>query len=230
MLQEILEQSLTQKYPIGMRHAEGDRTFRYSLAAGDITAMKAAHQGAAPTEVNTAAVEYAAGTYEVTILDTTVRAINYYRDGYIWIMVAGDYRMYKIKSSAAGAGVSVALTLAEALVVTVPASTWCTAWPNLYSGVLGTTTGFMSMICVALIDITSAYYFWGQTWGPCFGTSMGVIPGLTSGQRDVFFNSDGALIAGDDMSLDTTVMQRAGFIISNTTGGGDQFYMLQLSP
>ncbi len=231
MLQGILEQSAVQKYPLGMRYTEGDRVFRYCKAGGALTAMKAGHQGHVATEVYTKAVEYAAGSYQVAILDTDGgHGVDYYKDGYIWIMVAGNYRMYKIKSSTASDGVSVTLTLYEALVVTVPASTWTTAWPNIYSNVVGDASTKMSNVCVPLIDVDSGKYFWGQTWGPCFGTAFNVVPGVNDNQREVYFNIDGALMAGDDLSLDTTVRQRAGFIITNTTPGGDQFYMLQLAP
>jgi hypothetical protein len=233
MLQGILEQSAVQKYPIGFRHADGDRVFHYSKAGGDLTAMKAGHQGHVAFEGNTRAVVYAAGTYEVAILDGDAsHGVDYYKNGYIWIMdlVTGIFRMHKIKSSTASNSTYVTLTLYEALTHEVGASTWTTAWPCIYSNVLPDASTKMSNVCVPLIPVTSSYYFWGQTWGPCFGTAFNVVPGLNDNQREVYFNIDGALMAGDDLSLDTTVRQRAGFILTNTTPGGDQFYMLQLAP
>ena len=235
MLQGILEQS-TQKYPIGMRYAEGDRVFRYCKTGGDLVAMKAAHNDTGPTECNTAAVEYAAGTYQVTILDIVAHPADYYKDGYIWIMdlVSGIYRMHKIKSSTAGDSVSITLTLYEALTLVVGASTWITAWPNIYSNVVATASSFMSNVCVPLIPVTSGKYFWGQTWGPCFGTVMGTVPGREANQREVYFHTDGALLTGVETSLDSVLHQRAGYLITNTEPGGagygDQFYMLQLAP
>lgn len=236
-LQDVHEQSGVQNYDIGTRLVMDDRVFRYCKAGTNLVAMKAGHCGNLPTECNTAAVEYAAGTFEVTILDTTVRVKDYYKEGYIWIMTAGAYQLYRIKSSEAGAGVSVKLTLYEALKTKVPASTWTTSWPNVYSNILGTTSGFMSNVVVALMAITSGNYFWGQTWGPCFGTVFNNVPGRASGDRELYFNTDGALKSSKDVDFGTAgnaIPQRAGFLITNTTPGGagygDQFYMLQLSP
>lgn len=236
--QGILEQSSVQKFPIGTRYADGDRVFRYCKAGGDITeAMKAGFCGNLPIEVYTRAVAYAKGTFKVAILDTdTDHGVDYYANGYLWIqdLITLVHRMHKIKSSTASAGGFVTLTLYEALTLEVPVSSWITAWPNIYSNVLFADSEFMSMICVPLILVTSGNYFWGQTWGPCFGTPFGVTPGYTSRQRDIYFNVDGALMAGDDLDMETTVRQRAGFLITNTSPGGegygDQFYMLQLAP
>jgi len=236
-LQDIHEQSAVQNYDIGTRLVLDDRVFRYCKAGGDLVAMKAGHNGNGPTECNSAAAEYAAGTFEVTILDTTARVKDYYKNGYLWIMTAAAYQLYRIKSSAVGAGVSVKLTLYEALKTKVPASTWCTAWPNIYSNILGTTSGRMSNVIVSLIPVTSGYYFWGQTWGPCFGTAFNTVPGRNDNDRELFFNTDGALMSSKDVdwTAGNPLPQRAGFLITNTSPwngeeGGDQLYMLQLSP
>lgn len=238
-LPDVLVQDSTQNYPIGTKYVEDDRVFRYCKAGSALTAMKAAHQGAKPSEFNTDANPYAIGATVITILDTgsaSNRPVNYYAGGYLWIMdteTGGAFRMHRILSSTVGNGTSIALTLETGLKIAVVATEWITAWPSIYSNILGTTSTKMSMVCVALIPVTSGRWFWGQTWGPCFGTSYNIVPGVDANQRDVFFNTDGALKAGDDMDFGTSgnpVFQRAGFILTNTTDGGDQFYMLQLSP
>lgn len=239
-LPDVLVWDTAQKYPVGTKLVDGDRVFRYCKAGSGITAMKAGHQGAKPSEFNTEAVIHAAGATKITILDTgsaSNRPVNYYAGGYLWIMdlISGIYMMHRILSSTVGNTVSITLTLETGLksavaLAEVGKGVWITAWPNIYSKILGTTSTKMSNVVVALIPVTSGKWFWGQTWGPCFGTSFNVVPGLNANQREVYFNSDGALMAGDDLSLDTTVRQRAGFILTNTTDGGDQLYMLQLSP
>jgi len=98
----------------------------------------------------------------------------------------------------------------------------------------------MSNVVVPLISVTSGSYFWGQTWGPCFGVQTSTKPGLASGDREIYFGADGALITGVDVHTAGGNAQRAGFLITNTSpwekdgggaeAGGDQFYMLQLSP
>lgn len=236
-LQQIHEESETQNYDIGTRLVVDERSFRYSKAGTAIVAMMAGHCGNLPTECNTHAVASLIDTYEVTILDTTPRVVDYYAGGYIWIMnlVSGVYEMLKIKASAISAGTSIMLTLHEPLRATVPASTWITAWPGVYSNILGTTSEFMAQVVVSLRPVQSGFYFWGQTWGPCFGTVVSTVPGRDAYNRELFFNIDGGLITGIDASVKTNGhYQRAGFLITNTTPGGegygDQLYMLQLSP
>jgi len=231
--QKIHEESTTQNYDIGTRWQIDDRVFRYCKAGEALTAMKAGFCGNAPTEVNSAAEAYAIGDTEITILDTNVRVADYYKNGYIWIMKSGAYQFHKIKSSTAGAGVSVTLTLWEPLSVAIGASTFVTAWPSIYSNILGSNSGYMSNAAIPLIAVTSGYYFWGQTWGPCFGTVFNEVPGAASGDRELYFNIDGALKSSKDVDFGTAgnaIPQRAGFLLTNTTGGGDQWYMLQLSP
>lgn len=234
--QSPYEQSAVQHFPIGTRLQLHDRTFYYCKAAGTTAvAMKAGHNSISDLGVNTDAVEYAAGVKEIVVLDTNTRAANYYQNGYVWVMnlTSGVYQMLKIKSSdaAAAADNKVTIQLYDPLPFTIPASTFVTIWPNPFSAITFTTTGYQSMVCVPLIPVTTDYYFWGQTWGPCFGTAMSSVPGATSGNRDLYFNTDGALIAGEDTVLETSVPQRAGFLITATSSGsGDQFYMLQITP
>ena len=236
-IQQIQEESLTQNYDIGTRLVVDDRVFRYCKAGTALVAMMAGHCGGLPTEVNTHAAASLAGTYEVTILDTTVRVADYYAGGYLWVMnlVTSVYEMLRIKSSGVGAGVSVKLTLCEALAVDIPLTTWVTAWPNIYSNILGGNSSFMAQIAIALRPVQSGYYFWGQTWGPCFGTVVSTVPGRDAGNREIYYNIDGGLITGADAAVKTNGLgQRGGFLITNTTPGGagygDQLYMLQLSP
>jgi len=233
--QGVYEQSAIQHFPIGTRLQLHDRTFYYCKAAGTTAvAMKAGHNSVADLGVNTDAVDYAAGETEIVVLDTNTRAANYYQNGYVWVMnlVSGVYQMLKIKSSdaAAAADNKVTIQLYDPLPFAIPASTFVTIWPNPFSAITFTTSAYSAMMCVPLIPVTDTYYFWGQTWGPCFGTAMSAIPGAASADREVYFNGDGALIAGVDTVLETQVPQRAGFIITMTSGGGDQFYMLQITP
>ena len=231
--QGIYEQSITQNYPIGTRIQLQDRTFHYAqgAAVGLAVAMKAGHNDSVECSVNTAAVAYAAGVKTIVVLDTDTRAAHYYQNGYVWVMnlVSGVYQFLKIKDSdiAAAADNQVTLHLYDPLPFAIPASTWTTIHRNPYACVSFTTTNKMTMVGVPLIPVTANYYFWIQTWGPCFGTAMSAIPGAAANDRDIYFNSDGALINGLAATLG---MQRAGFLLPNTTSGGDQFYQLQLAP
>lgn len=256
-LQDVHEVSTVQNYDIGTRLVMDDRVFRYCKAGGDIVALKAGHCGVMPREGNCDGVDYPAGSFTITIpmnengaKFTEEKVANYWKEGYIWIQTAPQ-QLIRIKSSSiAAAGITVlvggfvTLTLYEALKVKVLGSgvgtdRWITAWANIYSDILPTHSARMSNVVVPLISVTSGKYFWGQTWGPCFGTVVATIPGRADGDREVYYNIDGALVTGADITA-TGLAQRAGFIITNTSPwtnaggnpelGGDQLYMLQLSP
>lgn len=256
--QDIHEQSVTQNFDIGTRLVQDDRVFRYSKAGAQLFALIEGHCGNFPREGASDAVIYAAGTYQVTI-PMNVNADHYseevvedyWKNGYIWIMqhpiVTGGGQFYRILSSSAAVAGFVTLTLAEPLVEQVGASCWITAWANIYSDILGGADVRMSSVCIPLIPVTSGNWFWGQTWGPIFNHS-GQSPGRKDMDREVYFHP-GVHLLGQrgitpgsevDFTLDNPIPQRAGFLITNTNEwtdpasgtelGGDQLYMLQLSP
>lgn len=229
--QSVYEQSVTQNFPIGTRLQLHDRTFYYAKAGGTTAvAMKAGHNNTAESAYNTAAVEHTAGTKFIEILDTNSRAAHYFQNGYVWIMGATIFQLLKIKDNALGDGTSVTIELYDPLPTTVPASTFTCCHRNPYADIVFTNSEFMAMVGVPLIPVTTGYYFWIQTWGPCFGTAQSALPGALAADREVYYGTDGALMAGQDVDALNIMRQRAGFILSNTTGGGDQFYMLQIAP
>lgn len=257
--QDIYEQSLTQNFDVGTRRVVDDRVFRYCKAGDTLVALFGGRCTNFPREGSTDAVEYAAGTYQITIPMNpngvnyvAEQVANYWKDGYIWIMqwpiVTGVGQMYRIRSSAAAVSGFVTLTLYEALKTTVAASTWITAWPNVYQGIKTAASVRMSVVCIPLIPVTSGYYFWGQTWGPIFMAS-GQSPGRNDYDRDLYFHpmpltpGQQGVVCGSSLDFSTLgnkIPQRAGFIITNTSAwtnadgnpelGGDQFFMLQISP
>lgn len=259
-IQEIHEQSATQKYSIGTRMVLDDRVFRYCQAKTALDAFLGGRADIWPREGNGDAVAYEAGDTEVTIpmndngtdyaLETVV---NYWDEGFYWAGISTPTvgQMHRIKSSAVATttgritsitGGYVTATLYEPLAYAIPASTWTTSWVNPYKTCSHTHSGKMSVVCQPLLDITIAYYFWGQTWGPCFGQLNSTAIGRNSGDREVYFMSDGSLASSRDVTYSTgsSHYQRAGFVITNTAAwtnagdgaeaGGDQFYMLQISP
>jgi len=229
------EESATQKFPIGTRLQIDDRVYRYCHADSALLAIMAGHNSISDLGVNTAAVIHYAGAVEISILDLAVRDANYYENGYLWIMnmTTTAYIIYKIKSSLAAADADnhVHLTLWDPLAQNVPASTFVTVWPNIYAHITKTDTFFRTVVCIPQIPVQNGYYFWGQTWGPCFGIPQGGAPGAIMKNRDIYFGADGCLIAGEETVLETCVPQRAGTLLTATSNGsGDQFYMLQLTP
>lgn len=260
--QHIHEESETQNYTIGTRMVMDDRVFRYCQAKEALEAMLGGRADVMPREGAGDAVAYAVGDYEVTIPmnalgdagDYVLEQVeDYWAEGYYWNGTGSSAlgQLHRIKSSAAATttgritsltGGFVTATLYDPIDTLIAASAWQTSWVNPYKTCKHEHSGKMSVICQPLIDVTIAYYFWGQTWGPCFGQQYSSKIGLTSGDRMVYYKSDGSLSAGVDTSYTTGSAheQQAGFLITNTSpwtaagggseGGGDQFYMLQLSP
>ena len=253
-VQDIHEESELQKYDIGTRLVVDDRVFRYCQAKEALDPLLGARADVMPREGSMDAVAYLVGETEITIPmndngpDYVAEQVaDYWKEGYIWIQTG--MQLHRIKSSAAATttgritsvtGGFVTLTLYEALKTAVGASAWITAWVNPYKVCKHEHSHKMSIIAVPLLSVTINYYFWGQTWGPCFGQQMSTKPGLADGDREVYFYHDGSLLTGVDVHTAGGNAQRAGFIITNTEpwtnagdgseGGGDQFYMLQISP
>lgn len=230
-LQDIHEESELQNYDIGTRLVLDDRVFRYAHAGDTLKSMMGGLSQCDSVMVNTAATIYKAGTYKVTILDTTPRAADYYKGGYVWIMKfphepTGLGQLYRIKSSAYSAGTSVELTLWEALGFDVPASNWTETLVNIYSDVVPNIDKVKSLVVQNLMPITSGFYFWGQTWGPCF-FQCGLDPGSKDDDREVYFVSASyGIKPGSEVvfTVGTPIPQRIGFLLNSN------WVMLQLSP
>lgn len=248
--QDIHETSTTQNYDIGTRLVMDDRVFRYCRAKGALVPLKGGCGDIMPREGNTDAEVYAVGEYEITIpvnangKDNALEIVaDYWNEGYIWIQVSpAPGQMHRIKSSAAASGGFITLTLYEALKVEVPASTWITAWANPYNNLIVPSGGKLSIAAMPLVVVAAGSYFWGQTWGPCFGQLNGGAMGRTANDRTLYFQSDGSVRCGASTNFTNGQphTQQAGWLITNTQAwqnaggsaelGGDQFYMLSLSP
>ncbi len=248
--QDVHEVSTVQNYDIGTRLVMDDRTFRYCKAKVALVPLKGGCGDVMPREGETDAVAYEAGSFTITIpenpngKDEAAEAVaGYWNEGFIWIQVSpAPGQMHRIKSSAAASGGFITLTLYEALKVRVPASTWITAWANPYGLLIPPSGGKLSIVAEPLVAVPQNSFFWGQTYGPIFGQLNGGAMGRTANDRTLYFQSDGSVRCGASTNFTNGQPhpQRAGFLITNTEAwenaggdpeaGGDQFYMLQLSP
>jgi len=257
-LQDIHEESATQKYSIGTRMVMDDRVFRYCYAKGALNAFKGGAADVMPREGAGDAVAYEVGDTVVSIPMnqygddyTAEKVAGYWDEGYYWSGVSTPTvgMLHRIKSSAVAAagttvltGGFVQATLYEALKYAIPSATWQTSWVNPYKVIKAKASGRQSIICQPLRNITAERYFWGQTWGPCFGQQHATKLGLADGDRMCYYKSDGSLCSSKDVTYTSGAVheQCAGFLITCTRAwtnmgnvaeaGGDQFYMLQLSP
>lgn len=180
--QKWYEQSYTQKYVLGTTLRHYDRVFKYAkagaanLVAGNVL-QSAAKMGATTTEQ----IEIATGTagavgdnFLYVTAGTTNQAANTFKDGYIILNKAGGSSStigyaYRIKSHGLlTQGTACKVYLYDPIVAVVDADAEVCVAANIYKGVIQSpvTTPTGSIVGIAPIAVTAAYYFWCQTWGP----------------------------------------------------------------
>jgi len=244
MKQGIFEESSSQLYPIGMQLREQGslkRLFRYSKAAAAITCLARGVvnsnycPGATDHEDENGfegvlQAEAAIGQMYVDLADTANRAVNYYQGGQFVAYGTTIFHQHYIVKSDAGDGSKVRIYLSAPIVKEkITTSMGVTAYLNPYSAVANTDSGrYDSFVGVNLIPVTSGYYFWLQTAGPCIITPM-VYFGDSIAERDCYFHMDGTITIAATADPSTYSPQRAGYLLSKTVSGyGDLWMMLQL--
>lgn len=246
MKQGILDVSTTQLYDVGKRIALDERVFRYCKAGhsyvggfrgwgnGNITVI---HDVLLPAEVP-------AGSTSLLVTDATGAAAHDYKDGWLLCHRAAGYvnQMYRIKDN------DVTVTGVTRIYLYRPTKYIMTAGfdvcveKNIYSKCMrigidaagGAVPDWRTAVCVPWIDLTLGDYFWGQTWGPCWGFYAVAEPGVTQYRRDLYFASDGALLTADELvgaGYGNYGARHAGTLLPETTVvNGSCFYMLELAP
>ena len=178
--QDIYAENVTQQLPLGTRLVLGDRVFRYASAGAALDQgylLESAALGGATTTAQidlTIVTALVAGDTTVNVTTkTTAQAKNLFAEGYLSIVsdtnTNGAGVAYKIKSHpAADVGGNCLITLYDPIVKAVTTGCAASLHANMYKSVKQTaaSTAVGMPIGVSLIDVTSAYYFWAQTWGP----------------------------------------------------------------
>lgn len=178
--QGIYEESSTAKHKMGDRLQLGDRTFHYALAGEAHSAgflqEQAAFGGAGTTLQNTQAVAVAAPIGSTKIYTTalsTAQSAAVFDDGYMGIWdatTAGMCYLYRIKTNIALAttGTTSYVELYDGVHIALTTSDQVSLIANPYKSlVVAAATAVGRAMGVPPISVTSAYYYWLQTWGPC---------------------------------------------------------------
>jgi hypothetical protein len=237
--QVIYEDSATQKFDIGTRRQEYNRTFRYTKAGAALAGLGrllcnmnyapgvTGHEDEDGFEgvLNTAA---SIGDTYLDIADTNVRAANYYQGGMIIVFGTTVFHQYYIVASAAGTGAYVRCYLDKAVYEEdITVAMGVTAYLSQYSSVRqvgGVQAGFEAAVGLNLVPVASGSYFWMQTRGPAWVTPTGVTwPGSAANLRAVYMNNaDGTLQPGT-VSDPSSGYQYIGWLISATGGTGSDY-------
>lgn len=250
MLQDVLAQSVSPVYPIGMKLAKDNRMFRYSQAtqALDGLARLVINSNYAPGVTGhtnedgfEGAIGFAAsiGDTYIDIADTAARAANFYQGGMVIVYGTTIFHQHYIVKSDAGDGSKVRLYLETPLAVEdITIAMGCTAYRSIYSAVKktgSTQVGFEPFVGVNLIPVTINYYFWLLTAGHCIITPTGVTwPGSDSNLRAVYANPADGTIQPATVSDPSSGYQYIGDLAQCTGGSGadygDLYINLRLDP
>ena len=231
--QDIYTQSATQNFRQGTRMAIDDRVFHYGYSGEALIRMMGAYnhdQWPINAALLTAAV---IGQATITVPEATCIA-DEYAGGSI-VLFTGVLQERRIIGNDASDGTEAILYLDGAWELGAVIGTWVTGYRSIYANIQAPPApnpDYMSFVCVPRINVLINRWFWGQTWGPCYGVADSTVPGSTANARDVYFATSGNLLAaGAGVGFAAYGHQRAGYLIPRCTfGNGDQHYMLQLQP
>lgn len=179
----IRAQSATKIHPLGTRgYTRDGRVFRYAQAAAAVTGGRLCQARAAGTWSDDQNFDssYAAGTTKVVMQVVSTGApssedsTGYWTDGYLLVNDGtGEGQLTLIKqfrgwTTGSTGGLSATCYLYDdGLKQAVSTGTECGLNLNPYAKVVMHPKAQTAVpVGIAPIDVTSAYYFWLQTWGP----------------------------------------------------------------
>jgi len=245
--QTVHEQSATQKYPIGTIYEPFGKRWRYCLAAEDITIARRGCPALIYNPWKAGAPQFGADGTTVTgnagepwVIATfgadydVAKAVDVLQGGLLTLYLAAPRDDEIFEYTILGNDASYEATLADdrcKIYIDPPLSEDMTAVaadgiPSPYSavGASGSGTTTRSFVVVPEIQVTTGYYFWGQTRGPAWVTpSAGW---QTANYRDCCFHTNGTIIP----HLDSTgvAKQRCGYLLADCVDADDAHIMLML--
>lgn len=231
--QEIYEESAgtTANYRIGTRRVQDERTFHY-MRADATYGVTAPFWSCADTrkykvddsEDTIEGVTVGTGVaadLTLTTLDGGDHTVDFFEGGWAVLTVVSIIRMLRIRSSTATATApagSVTLTLWDPLGMAVPEGSQLQVFPSRYSAVAsshpgsGWNDGKSVKVCMPIMPVTPLHYFWGQTWGPCYGIPSEAFP-RGQYEMDLVFSGDGSIKLRPLHSANN-INQHAGYRLS----------------
>ncbi|GAG08187.1 unnamed protein product, partial [marine sediment metagenome] len=243
-LPNVYSESSTQLYDIGTKFVDGERVFHYAYAGGELPTLRGVvgylcrtdnSQDSYDTSQD-AGVGTVANPFKFDGGSADTPAANLWAGQYIVIYAGaalGNITMRIVSHLAAehDSPYTIAAVLDQPTPIAVAGDTDCDIFPSRYADIRNgqdLAAGYYPFLGVSLIQTTSTYYFWLQTWGPCFITHKNADEiGDNQNWRQVVFNTDGSLEALHETTARTTSQQIAGYTFA-TTGSGSEWTMLML--
>ena len=196
ILDDIYDESSTQKCPLGTRMAWADgRIYKYFQNGGSALAASKLFQ---TTVLSTGwdnsvkpAAAYSAGVTQIgcsatagtSVVDTNIE-VTACVDGFIGIRTgAGQCYQYQIKShTAISSNSAFTMNLYDPIKVALGSTASCCLIRNPYKDVIvAPTTATGAVAGVSVMVVTANYYSWGQTWGLGLGYSDTTYPVAAGG-------------------------------------------------
>jgi len=239
--QTVHEQSLTQKYPIGTIYEAFGKRWRYSRAAANITIARRGCPNISQNPWDDGGYSFgcddcfATGILGENYVDVTLggdydieRTVDVFQGGILTAYPAAPRDDEIFQYHILGNDLShTANTIVRIYLDPPPQEAWVAVpvdgmpSPYMNVGASGSVGVQSSVIVVPEIQVTSGYYFWGQTRGPAWVTPSAGFN--TASVRECEFHTNGCIIAGAGVAL-----QRAGYLLAENSDADDAHIMLML--
>ncbi len=228
-----------RKHILGTRYRIGDRVYKYGRGGAAIVPRYGAKNFGPYRNIGGGVVSARSiGDMWIDILlDATEGGADWFGTknnmvGGMVVMATGDPEMMRhITGHEKGANAAtIKIYLDGPLIRAVSATQMCEVIQNPYYNLQQVNQNFSSVMGMPTAKVASASYGWMQTWGGCW-----IVPALPVADealwREVYFGGDGSIMGSEDATAETG-LQRAGFVIDNTSPGSDNppFIFLQISP
>jgi len=205
--QDYDEESETKHFTIGSRIRVDDRVYYYSQAVAAI--LYPYHYRLAVSTDQILAINDLRSTTPTTITGTTVTLedgpagafpafdADELEGGYVECNAAGIYAWRRIVSNTEYLGTPGTFTITvdrpfgAVFAIDSQFSIHKSIYKNVADPITAGLASFASAIGVPPIEVQIAYFFWLQTYGPCFIGPTGAFPLSVANQYDVYYHSDG---------------------------------------
>jgi len=202
--QDYDEEDVTQNFTIGSRMQVDDRVYYYSECNGAIAYPNQFRLAVSTDQI--LAVNDMISTTATTIVGRTVTLgtggfqgdavpADDLAGGWVECNAAGIYAWRRIVSNTVAAGALVTITVDRPFGQIFGIGSQFSIHKSIYKQVTDATTaalvGFAAAIGLPPIEVTNDYFFWLQTYGPCFIGPTGAFPLSVTDQYDVYYHLDG---------------------------------------
>lgn len=238
--QSVLEQSLTQKYPVGTKYDSFGKRWRYSRCVAELTPGHRGCPNMAASPWTGSCAAYGCGSNESTasgligsnFVDVVTAAhlhtLDEFQGGILTLYPAAGIAIhqYRIIGNDEGSDTTHFRVYIDPPLAATEVLTPCDIAPAQYMNVgapISVGTAY-SVVVVPEILVTSGYYFWGQTKGPCY-VAAGFGDWTTASSRSCNWHTNGCVIVA---AAAADGLQYAGYLLHGNATNGDTHIMLML--